>query len=248
MIVKIIDQKTKKVIDRGLYFNRTLNHIQLGDSIGYGECFAWRKHDIREVDYEYEGERQEKWSNDLYVDTLSYAAKAHGKQQVKFRGYSYLAHIASVAQEIMALDKGEFDFDDAIQIALLHDVLEDTTISFEQLVKEIGCNVARGVLALTKNKTLDKKTQMADSLGRIKNEPIEVAMVKMADRIINLQEPPKEWSINKRLRYAKEAEVILESLSYANDELAERLERKIFEYKLWYVENIEGNISVDKEV
>ena len=51
MIVKIMNRKTKKVIDKGLYFNRTLNHIQLGDSIGYGECFAWRKHDIREVDY-----------------------------------------------------------------------------------------------------------------------------------------------------------------------------------------------------
>lgn len=45
MIVRIL--KERKVIDTGIYFNRTLNHIQICDAREYNECFAWRKYDIR---------------------------------------------------------------------------------------------------------------------------------------------------------------------------------------------------------
>lgn len=152
-----------------------------------------------------------------------------------YRNYSYLAHITSVAQEIMALEKGAFDFDNAVQIALLHDVLEDTEISFEELRRDIGCKVTEGVLALTKNSALPKGERMADSIQRIKKANIEAGMVKMADRIVNLQEPPAEWSVEKRSAYIAEAEYILEELQFANGDLAERLERKILEYGLWYI-------------
>lgn len=42
-----------------------------------------------------------------------------------------------------------------------------------------------------------KKLQMQDSLRRIKSQPREVWMVKMADRITNLQPPPGHWSEEK---------------------------------------------------
>jgi (p)ppGpp synthase/HD superfamily hydrolase len=78
--------------------------------------------------------------------------------------------------EVMAALECESDRNGnlAIQCALLHDVIEDTDITFERVDAEFGAEVAAGVLALTKNSMLDKIVQMEDSLRRIQKQPYEV--------------------------------------------------------------------------
>ena len=75
--------------------------------------------------------------------------------------------------------------------------MEDTPATFEEISISFGLEVAEGVLALTKNQDLPKSEQMLDSLSRIKDQPKEVKAVKLADRITNLQEPPKYWNKSK---------------------------------------------------
>ena len=72
---------------------------------------------------------------------------------------------------------------------------------------------------------------MKDSLERIKQQPKEITMVKMADRITNLQPPPAHWDRGKIKRYATEAAMILNHLGTADSYLAGRLSMKIVEYK-----------------
>lgn len=80
--------------------------------------------------------------------------------------------------------------------------LEDTDTTYPELVRTFGPAVADGVLALTKEDSVGtdltpyqrKERRMADSLERIKAQPKEIWMVKMADRITNLQPPPKQWT------------------------------------------------------
>ena len=81
----------------------------------------------------------------------------------------------------------------ALQCAL-HDVLEDTRVRYEQVRDEFGEAVAQGVLALTVDKRLPRSEQMAECLPRIRQQPAEIWMVKLADRITNLQPPPRHWS------------------------------------------------------
>jgi (p)ppGpp synthase/HD superfamily hydrolase len=71
---------------------------------------------------------------------------------------------------------------------------------------------------------------MMDSLRRIKQQPIEVWAVKMADRISNLYEPPFYWNDDKKLKYIAEAEVLHNELKDGNEYLANRLKLKINEY------------------
>ena len=59
----------------------------------------------------------------------------------------------------------------------------------------------------------------------------QVKAVKLADRITNLQPPPAEWTADKCLQYAKDAQIILDELRDGNQFLAERLEAKISEYR-----------------
>ncbi|WP_208326195.1 bifunctional (p)ppGpp synthetase/guanosine-3',5'-bis(diphosphate) 3'-pyrophosphohydrolase [Flavobacterium sp. S87F.05.LMB.W.Kidney.N] len=119
----------------------------------------------------------------------------------------------------------------AVKCAMLHDTIEDTTFDYEKVNDLFGSQVASGVLALTKNDQItDSLEKMLDSLNRIKQQPIEVWAVKMADRISNLYEPPYYWNDEKKLKYIEEAEIIHNELKDGNEYLARRLKIKIKEY------------------
>lgn len=180
------------------------------------------------------------WNQDTYLKTLLFAGQAHRKQKVPSSEMSYVVHITNVAMELAnALVQGakeDLDGTFAIQCALLHDTIEDTEVTYEDLVAEFGTRVADGVLALTKNETLPKDAQMADSLKRIIKQGKEVRMVKMADRINNLQKPPKHWDLAKMKRYQKEAQFILEQLGGVHVYIEARLKHKIAVYEQYFLE------------
>jgi (p)ppGpp synthase/HD superfamily hydrolase len=170
----------------------------------------------------------------IYQETIAFAALKHGNQKMP-TGLPYVVHLSNVAMEVFMAHKEEpnFNIDLAIQLALLHDVLEDTPLSFKELEDTFGNIVATGVLALTKNASLDKKDQMDDSLNRILDLSKEVAIVKLCDRIINLQKPPKKWGMAKIKSYHRQAIQILERLKGKNEYLDKRINEKIEQYKLY---------------
>jgi (p)ppGpp synthase/HD superfamily hydrolase len=173
------------------------------------------------------------WNQEKYIKALRYAAEAHLGQTLPASDLPYVVHVAMVAMEVIAALEHEsgLDGDLAVQCALLHDVIEDTDRSYETLAAEFGRDVAEGVLALSKSnilRTTAEKT--ADSLQRIKRQPREIWMVKLADRITNLQPPPGTWSAEKIERYREDSRLILAELGSASPFLAERLGRKIQNY------------------
>jgi hypothetical protein len=88
---------------------------------------------------------------------------------------------------------------------------------------------------------------MADSLARVKEQPREIGMVKLADRIVNLQPPPSYWSADKRSRYREEAFQIHEALKDSCLFLADRLLKKISEYQGYIAHPYGSSPSTDKE-
>lgn len=177
------------------------------------------------------------WSPDLYQQAWHFASIAHSEQSygntVTGEPIPYLNHVANVAMEVCwaAVQTAEtIDTDLAVQCALLHDVIEDTETTEQQLAAIFGTAVAAGVMALTKDDTLPKERRMQDALERILSQPKEIAMVKLADRIVNLSAAPLHWDKAKMVDYKQEAKLIHEYLAEANPYLAERLEGKISAY------------------
>ncbi|WP_347053490.1 bifunctional (p)ppGpp synthetase/guanosine-3',5'-bis(diphosphate) 3'-pyrophosphohydrolase [Flavobacterium olei] len=177
------------------------------------------------------------WSIDEIQKIWQLVSRFHNGQ--KYGGskdgeqVEYINHIGSVVFEVFnAIQFTEnINADLAIKCAMLHDAIEDTEFTFENVKDFFGSEVASGVLALTKNDTIeDSQLKMLDSLKRIKEQPKEVWAVKMADRIANLYEPPFYWSDEKKLKYIDEAEIIYSELKDANVYLAERLKTKIKQY------------------
>ncbi|MCP4022775.1 MAG: bifunctional (p)ppGpp synthetase/guanosine-3',5'-bis(diphosphate) 3'-pyrophosphohydrolase [Desulfobacteraceae bacterium] len=173
------------------------------------------------------------WSQDKYIEAYRYAAGKHKNQKFPGTDWSYIVHLSMVSMEIIASLNHESDVDGdlAVQAAILHDILEDTDTNYSELRSQFGQKIADGVLALTKDQRLDKQKRMADSLHRIKAQPKEIWMVKLADRITNLQPPPEYWDMDKRQKYLTQADLILKELKGGSEYLANRLKDKIEIYK-----------------
>jgi (p)ppGpp synthase/HD superfamily hydrolase len=174
------------------------------------------------------------WDRELYIKACRFAAQAHHGQLLPGTELPYLLHLNLVSMEIIAALSAEsgHDGDLAVQCALLHDTIEDTDITYAQIESIFGVKVADGVAALSKNPALEKSQQLLDSLERIKLQPIEIWMVKLADRITNLQPPPPHWTPAKIVKYRDEAIEIHIHLQAASPFLASRLADKIQNYRM----------------
>lgn len=175
------------------------------------------------------------WRQDSYTKAYRFAAEAHQGQLFPGTDLPYIMHVSFVSMEVIAALAIEKDRegDLAVQCALLHDVLEDTKVTYTQVQAAFGTEVARGVLALTKDKTLSKADSMCDSLARIKQQPYEVWMVKLGDRIANLAAPPHYWQKEKIAFYRKEAIEIHTALHEASPYLGRRLWQRIEAYQAY---------------
>jgi protein-tyrosine phosphatase len=173
------------------------------------------------------------FSRDLYMRAWRFAATRHNAQKMSGSELPYVTHVGAVAMEVLATIAIE-DFENpdlAVACALLHDTVEDTATTSDEIAAAFGAAVAEGVLALSKDKAIPKDGQMADSLRRIQKQPREVWLVKLADRAVNMEPAPASWSVKKRRAYHGQASVILEQLGSASPSLAARLREKIARYE-----------------
>ena len=173
------------------------------------------------------------WNQDKYQEAWNFASHMHNGQKVPGSDIPYINHIGLVAMEATAIvaheDIGNPNL--LVVCALLHDAIEDTSATYEDIEDNFGMEIADGVLALTKNTKLPSKSErMKDSINRIKMQPREVWMVKLCDRITNLQPPPAHWGKVKIGAYQSEARLILEQLGEASPYLMKRLAEKISHY------------------
>lgn len=180
---------------------------------------------------------QQAWSIDEVQKAWQVASELHAGQTYGGPGQGeqieYITHIGSVAFEILSAMQHTPGMNAglALTCAMLHDVVEDTPFTYEQVREVFGAEVAAGVLALTKFGHIEgKRAQLLDSLRRIQQQPAEIWAVKLADRITNLYHPPYYWDHARKVDYLQESEMLFKALSPANKYLADRLQVKIQEY------------------
>ncbi len=139
-----------------------------------------------------------------------YAARAHAGQ-LRASGEDYIVHPLGVA---IILAEMQLDTD-TMTAALLHDVVEDTGVSLQDLEGEFGPVVARlvdGVTKLGKLEDLNKQEQQAENLRKMflaMAEDLRVILIKLADRLHNMRtlkyRPPhkqKETALETREIFA----------------------------------------------
>ncbi len=166
---------------------------------------------MNKLSIQYDSKRFNKAENALIEKALDFAIRAHG-DQFRASGGPYVDHPIAVA-EIVA----DWGMDcEAVQAALLHDVVEDTPVTLEELTKEFGSTVSELVQGLTKLKLSATPRLPADSTRQeLNNENLRklllattkdfrVILIKLADRLHNMR-TLGALPEDKRLRIARES-------------------------------------------
>lgn len=122
--------------------------------------------------------------SDLEKHALRFATKAHGEQMRKYTGEPYIVHPIAVAEIVRSVPHTP----EMIAAALLHDVVEDTPVTLEEVKDKFGAKVAQLVAWLTDISTPFHGNRLArKELDRqhIALAPIEAKTIKLADLIHN---------------------------------------------------------------
>lgn len=165
-----------------------------------------------------------------FYKSLFFAVRAHQGQKMKYpNDVDYSAHIFGVALTAFEFAKEEkLNMDLVVNIALLHDTIEDTDVTYEDIEIKFGKEIADGVFALTKNDNLPKDEQMEDCLNRIlKLNKKEVAIVKLADRCFNTRCKVENWSEEKQKQYINEAKNICNKIGFYCPKLKDQILKNI---------------------
>ena len=141
----------------------------------------------------------------LVEKALEYAIKYHGSQ-LRASGEPYYSHPVKVAEIIakMKLDTA------SIVTALLHDTIEDTELTYEDVEKHFGSEIAKlvdGVTKLTKIKFQELNVRQAENFRKLllaTSDDIRVLLVKLADRLHNMRTIDYIVSDEKKRRIALE--------------------------------------------
>ena len=187
-----------------------------------------RQYELVERVQRYKPDVNEALLNKAYV----YAMQKHGHQR-RASGDPYFSHPLEVAAILtdMHLDEA------TIAVALLHDTIEDTTATRQEIDELFGPEMGKLVEGLTKLKKLDlvsRKAEQAENLRKLLlaiSEDVRVLLVKLADRLHNMRTldhvPP-----DKRLRIAEETMEIYAPLAgrMGMQDMREELEELAFRY------------------
>lgn len=122
------------------------------------------------------------------ITAYEFAAKAH-EGQTRSSGQPYIIHPLAVSYILLELGMDT----DTICAAMLHDVVEDTGVTLDEIKKRFGQDVAMlvdGVTKLTKIPTFDKEEQQAENVRKMllaMSQDIRVMIIKLCDRLHNMR-------------------------------------------------------------
>ena len=145
------------------------------------------------------------------------AGKAHEGQFRKYSGMPYIVHPIEVATIVQSVDHT----DEMIAAALLHDVVEDTDYSFEDIANEVSPKVAelvKGLTDVSNPQDGNRKIRKAIDKDHLAEQNAEVQTIKLADVISNSQDikanDPKFAKV-----YIEEMKALLEVLTKGDNTL-----------------------------
>jgi guanosine-3',5'-bis(diphosphate) 3'-pyrophosphohydrolase len=158
----------------------------------------------------------------LLLHALAFAAERHSKQRRKDADASpYINHPIALAQ-VLCNEAGVEDAE-VLAAAVLHDTIEDTETTEDELTAAFGSVIASTVAEVTDNKLLAKQTRKELQVQHAPCLSERAKLVKLADKICNLRDvaatPPVDWPLERRQAYFDWAKRIVDGLRGAHPRL-----------------------------
>jgi GTP diphosphokinase / guanosine-3',5'-bis(diphosphate) 3'-diphosphatase len=155
------------------------------------------------------------------------ADKHRGQSRKGAAAEPYINHLLEVA-DLVSTALAEADTN-LVAAALLHDTIEDTDVTAEELTDAFGSDVASLVIEMTDDKSLLKEERKRLQIVHAPSLSVRAQVIKLADKISNLRSildsPPAGWSIQRRREYFEWARQVIDGLTAPNAILKVEFER-----------------------
>lgn len=169
-------------------------------------------------------------ANDVltFACALDFAAKKHVTQKRKGEAQEpYINHLADVTR-LLAEATGGKDIT-LVLGGLLHDTIEDTDTTHDELVAAFSREVANLVAEVSDDKLLAKEERKRLQIEKAPKKSERAKMLKIADKISNLHSindsPPIDWSLQRKSEYFEWAQAVVAGCRGVNDFLEKEFDR-----------------------
>jgi guanosine-3',5'-bis(diphosphate) 3'-pyrophosphohydrolase len=149
------------------------------------------------------------------LSAIAFAAYKHRDQRRKDLVASpYINHPIALAN-VLANEAG-IDDERILIAAILHDTVEDTETTEQELIRDFGKEVADIVIEVTDDKSLSKTERKQLQVEHAATISRRAKVVKLADKICNLRDiansPPADWAIERKQEYFDWAKSVVDAL------------------------------------
>jgi GTP diphosphokinase / guanosine-3',5'-bis(diphosphate) 3'-diphosphatase len=156
------------------------------------------------------------------LDAAEFAARVHQNQRRKGRANRpYIGHCIEVASILASV--GKVEDANVIIAGLLHDVVEDTDTTNEDLRTRFGDIVADLVAEVTDDRALKKKDRKQLQIEHAPSLSPGARLIKVADKISNVREiasdPPRKWGVGRQRKYFDWAESVVNAMGIVDPEM-----------------------------
>ena len=164
----------------------------------------------------------------LVLAALRFAARKHRDQRRKGEEASpYINHPIEVAHVLSAV--GGVDDPEVIAGAVLHDTVEDTETTPEEIEGLFGPRVRRLVEEVSDDTTLSRADRRARQVACAPGLSDGAKLIKLGDKICNVFDvthaPPAGWSLERRLEYLEWTARVVEGCRGTNERLEAHYQR-----------------------
>ena len=166
----------------------------------------------------------------ILLKAASFAAFKHRLQKRKGTdGVPYINHPLEVS-EILA-NTGEIEDASILAAAILHDTIEDTDATREEITGLFGETICAYVLEVTDDKSLPKAERKQLQIEHAPHISDGAKQIKLADKICNVRDvtenPPDWWELERRVAYIRWSENVVAGLRGVNAKLDKLFDEKL---------------------
>ena len=138
-----------------------------------------------------------------FLRALRTASIAHKFQMRKDGHTPFINHPIKVAELISSV--GGIQNEIILCSAILHDIIEDTPTTFEEVKNTFGKEIADIIMECSDDKNLPKEERKRLQVKTVKYKSNNAKIVKLADKIANMNDiiinPPSDWDTDRKLEY-----------------------------------------------
>jgi len=162
------------------------------------------------------------YNTGLLLKALAFAAHKHRDQRRKdVEASPYINH--PIALAVVLCNEGGVTDENVLCAALLHDTVEDTKTTLEELTENFGNIISGIVMEVTDDKNIEKADRKRLQIEHAAHSSHQAKLVKLADKISNLRDivasPPDGWDLKRKQEYFDWAKKVIDQVRGTNADL-----------------------------